>query len=191
MFGHPVLRPLTLCFASLAFFLSFFAPLYVLFVVRDLGVQPGVFGFIIALGGFSALIGARLATWAGRHFPLRKLLIGALLVYSVVISFIPLAQGPLWLAVGSLCVAQFLGDGLYVIFATNATVLRQTVTPDALRGREAGTLHLLQGGLGLVAALSAGFVADWIGIRTVLWAGALGVIASSLWLLALPRKIEA
>lgn len=190
VFSHPVLRPLTLCSASLMFFLSFFAPLYVLFAVRDLGIQPGLLGFIVALGGISALTGARLAAWAGGRFRLRCLLIGTLLIYSLVICFIPLAQGPLWLAVASLCVAQLLGDGLYVVFATNATVLRQKVTPDALRGREAGTLHLLTGGLGLVAALSAGFVADWIGIRTVLWAGALGVVASSLWLLALPQAIE-
>jgi MFS family permease len=190
VFGHPVLRPMTLCLASLGFFLSLFAPLYILFLVRDLGIQPGLLGFIVALGGISALIGARLAAWAGRRFPLRRLLIGTLLIYSLVICFIPLAQGPLWMAVGALCIAQLFGDGLYVIFATNATVLRQKVTPDALRGREAGTLHLLMGGLGLIAALVAGFTGDWIGIRTVLWIGALGIIASSLWLLALPQDVD-
>jgi len=190
VFSHPVLRPLTLCSAVVTFFLSFFAPLYVLFAVRDLGIQPGLLGVIVGLGGISALIGAQLAAWAGQRFPLRSLLIGTLLIYGLVICFIPLAQGPLWTAVLSLCIAQLLGDGLYVVFATNATVLRQKVTPDAMRGREAGTLHLLTGGLGLVAALSAGFVADGIGIRTVLWFGTLGVAAASLWLLALPRDIE-
>ncbi|WP_262030332.1 MFS transporter [Microvirga sp. Mcv34] len=190
VFGHPVLRPLTLCSASLTFFLSFFAPLYVLFAVRDLSIQPGILGFIVALGGISALIGAQFAAWAGRRFRLRSLLIGSLLIYGVMICFIPLAQGPLWVAVASLCIAQLLSDGLYVVFATNTTVLRQKVTPDALRGREAGTLHLLTGGLGLVAALGAGFAADWVGIRTVLWTGALGVVASTLWLLALPEDLE-
>ncbi|EIM25293.1 MFS transporter [Microvirga lotononidis] len=190
VFGHPVLRPLTLCSASLAFFMSFFAPLYVLFAVRDLSIQPGILGLVVALGGISALIGAQFAAWAGRRFRLRTLLIGTLLIYGLMICFIPLAQGPLWMAVASLCIAQLLSDGLYVVFATNATVLRQKVTPDSLRGREAGTLHLLTGGLGLVAALGAGFAADWIGIRAVLWAGALGVVASTLWLLALPQDLE-
>ena len=190
VFGHPVLRPLTLCSASLSFFLSFFAPLYVLFAVRDLSIQPGILGFIVALGGISALIGAQFAAWAGQRFGLRNLLIGSLLIYSLMICFIPLAQGPLWVAVASLCIAQLLSDGLYVVFATNATVLRQKMTPDALRGREAGTLHLLTGGLGLMAALGAGFAADWVGIRAVLWVGALGVVASTLWLLALPKHLE-
>ena len=113
-----------------------------------------------------------------------------LLAYGVAISFIPLAQGPLWLAVTLLCVSQLFGDGLYVVFHTNAVALRQSVTPDALRGREGGVMHLLSGGLGLVAALLAGTMADGIGIRPILWAGALGVFASTLWLLALPETIE-
>lgn len=190
VFGHPVLRPLTLCLATLTFFLSFFAPLYVLYAVRDLGIQPGVLGFIVALGGISGLVGARLAAWAGRGFPVRRVLIGALLAYGLVTCFIPLAQGPLWMAAGALCISQLFGDGLWVAFSTNATVLRQNVTPDALRGREAGTVHLLTGGLGLIAALAAGFVADWIGIRVVLWTGSLGILASSLWLLALPQNVD-
>ncbi len=190
VFEHPVLRPLTLCLATATFFMSFFAPLYVLYVVRELGVQPGLFGFIIALGGLSGLAGAHLAAWAGRRFPARKLLIGALVAFGVMMCFIPLAQGPIWLAVAALCLSQLFGDGLYVVFSTNAVVLRQRVTPDHLRGREGGTLHLLTGGLGLIAALIAGFMAEQIGIRTVLWAGALGVIASSLWLFTLPREPE-
>jgi len=190
VFGHPVLRPMTLCFSTLMFFLSFFAPLYVLYAVRDLGIPPGILGFVIALGGVSAVIGARTATWAGRRFSPRGLLIGVLLAYGLAISFIPLAQGPLWFAVTLLCVAQLCGDGLYVVFHTNAVALRQTVTPDNLRGRESGVMHLLSGGLGLVAALLAGIMADIVGIRLILWIGVGGVLASILWLLALPRDVR-
>lgn len=188
---HPVLRPLTLCFSTFMFFLSFFAPLYVLYAVRDLGIPPGILGFVIALGGVSAVIGARMAAWAGRRFSSRTLLIGVLLVYGSVTSFIPLAHGPLWLAVALLCVGQLFGDGLYVIFHTNATALRQIVTPDGLRGREGGIVHLLSSGLGLIAALIAGILADIVGIRPILWMGAVGVFASSLWLFALPRNVKA
>lgn len=191
VFGHAVLRPLTLCFSTLMFFLSFFAPLYVLYAVRDLGIPPGILGFVIALGGLSAVISARLAVWAGERVPSRKLLIGVLLAYGIVTSFIPLAQGPLWLAVGLLCLGQLCGDGLYVVFHTNAAALRQTVTPDALRGREGGVVHLLSSGLGLIAALLAGSMADLVGIRPILWIGAFGVFASSLWLLAMPRNVTA
>jgi MFS family permease len=34
---------------------------------------------------------------------------------------------------------------------------------------------------------AAGILADLVGLRPVLWAGAIGVTLSSLWLLALPR----
>ncbi|WP_230530504.1 MFS transporter [Microvirga roseola] len=190
VFGHPILRPLTLCSATLAFFFGFFAPLYILYAVRDLGIEPGILGFVIAFGGISALIGARCAAWAGSHLPSRRLLLGTLLAYGVAVCFIPLAQGPLWLAVALLCIPQLLGDGLFVVFHTNAVALRQKVTPDALRGREGGSLHLLTGGLGLVAALIAGTLAEQIGIRPVLWAAALGILASSLWLLALPDEAD-
>ncbi|MXQ14575.1 MFS transporter [Microvirga makkahensis] len=190
VFAHPVLRPLTLSISSLMFFLSFFAPLYVLYAVRDLGIPPGILGFVIALGGVSAVVGARVAAWAGKRCSPHKLLIGVLVAYAIVTGFIPLAQGPLWLAVTLLCMGQLFGDGLYVVFHTNALALRQTVTPDALRGREGGVVHLLSSGLGIVAALLAGVLADSIGIRPILWAGALGIFISSLWLLALPETIE-
>ena len=182
--------PLALCFSTLMFFLSFFAPLYVLYAVRDLAVPPGILGFVIALGGISAVFGSRLAAWAGRRFPARTLLIGVLLMYGLVIGFIPLAHGPLWLAVALLCVAQLCGDGLYVVFSTNLTSLRQTVTPDALRGREGGVVHLLSTGLGLVAALLAGVLADRIGIRPILNRALRQSSASALWLFALPETIE-
>ena len=86
------------------FCLSFFAPLYVLYAVRDLAIPPGVLGFIIALGGVSAVIGARLTGWAGRRFAPRPLLIGILVAYSVMIAFIPMAHGPLgWRSPSSAC----------------------------------------------------------------------------------------
>lgn len=188
VFRHQTLRPLTLCLATLAFFLNFFAPLYVLYAVRDLGLQPAVLGFVVAFGGVSALIGARFAAIAGSRFPVRALLITTLLAYGMSVCFIPMAQGPVWLAAALLVTSQIFGDGLYVTFYTNAVALRQRVTPDPLRGREGGTLHLLTGGLGLVAALAAGILADRFGIRPVLWAAAAGIFASSLWLLALPRR---
>ncbi|MCB8819068.1 MFS transporter [Microvirga rosea] len=190
VFAHPVLRPVTLCLATLMFFLSFFAPLYVLYAVQELGLPPGLLGLVVALGGMSALVGAHMASAAARRIPLRRLLIGTLLGYGLVLAFIPLAQGPVWLAVLLLCIPQLLGDGLSVVFFTTVTALRQKVTPDALRGREGGTFHLLTGGLGLVAALVAGLAADRIGIRPVLGFAVAGVIASSLWLLALPRDDE-
>lgn len=190
VFGHPVLRPLTLCIATMTFFLSFFAPLYVLFAVRDLGIAPGPLGFVVALGGISALVGARFAEKAGARFTPRRLLMGMLIGYGLVACLIPLAQGPFWLTITLLCVSQLLGDGIYVVFYTNAVALRQKMTPDAMRGREGGTLHLLTGGLGLIAALIAGTSADLVGIRPVLWIAALGVIASSLWLLRLPDGLD-
>ncbi|NIX75345.1 MFS transporter [Microvirga terricola] len=190
VFSHPTLRSLTLCIATMTFFLTFFAPLYVLFAVRELGIQPGVLGFVIAFGGISALVGARFAEKAGSRFAPRPLLMTTLIGYGVVACLIPLAQGPLWLKLMLLGIPQLLGDGLWVVFYTNAVALRQKVTPDALRGREGGTLHLLSGGLGLIAALMAGTLADLVGIRLVLWGGALGVIASAFWLLSLPRDAE-
>ncbi|WP_243370056.1 MFS transporter [Microvirga solisilvae] len=187
VFGHPTLRPLTLCFATLMFSLSVFAPLYVLFAVRELGIPPGILGFVIALGGISAVIGARLSARVGKGIAPRKLLITVLVIYGLGTSFIPLAQGPLWLAVTLLCMGQLFGDGLYVVLHTHMAALRQQVTPDALRGREGGVVHLLSVGLGLVAALVAGFLADIIGIRPILWAGALGIFVSALWLLRMPN----
>jgi hypothetical protein len=75
-----------------------------------------------------------------------------------------------------------------VIFFTTVSTVRQKETPDALRGREGGVFHLLTAGLGLLGALVAGSAADAVGIRPILFVGALGALASTLWLLRIPRE---
>jgi predicted MFS family arabinose efflux permease len=185
---EPTLRPLVLCLGTFTFFLSFFSPLYVLYAVRDLAIPPALLGIVVAMGGVGALAGAPFAERFGRRYPPRRLLFVTLLGYGLGTCLIPLAGGPVWLAAGMLIVPQLFGDSLYMVFSTNALSLRQTVTPDGLQGRVGGTVHWVTGGLGLLAALGAGIVADQVGIRPVLWAGALGIMASCLWLLALPRE---
>jgi predicted MFS family arabinose efflux permease len=187
---HPVLRPMTLCSASLAFFLGLFGPLYILFAVRVLEIPPGLLGFLIAIGGVSALAGARLTAKAALILSPRALLISALLAYCLGLVFIPLASGPVWMAALFLGASQILCDGLYIVFYTNAVTLRQKVTPDAMRGREGGMLHLVAGGLGIVAALVAGIMGDTVGIRPVLWVAIAGAAASAGWLLLLPSRIQ-
>jgi hypothetical protein len=81
-----------------------------------------------------------------------------------------------------------MGDALSVVFFTTVSTVRQMETPDALRGREGGVFHLLTAGLGLIGALVAGTAADAIGIRPILFIGAFGALASTLWLLLMPRE---
>ncbi|HYD99492.1 MAG TPA: MFS transporter [Alphaproteobacteria bacterium] len=183
VFRHPVLRPLTLCLATATLFGNFFAPLYVLYAVRELGLDPALLGLTIAMGGVGALIGAPLAGWLGARVPVGRLLIAARLAYGLAVCLIPLADGPPWTAAAVLMVSQVLGDGLHMVFFTNLLTLRQRLTPDRLLGRVGGSTHMLLGAMGLVAALLAGWLADAIGLRPTLWIAAAGILASTLWLL--------
>src|SRR5947209_7861709 len=54
---HPLLRPIAARTAMAAFFGGVIGSLYVVFVIRVLGLSPAVFGFIIAVGGVSGLVG--------------------------------------------------------------------------------------------------------------------------------------
>ena len=70
--GHPMLRALAARSAMLAFFAGFPSALYVLFVVRDLGVKPAMLGLIIAVGGVSNLAGALCSRAPGAAIRLRS-----------------------------------------------------------------------------------------------------------------------
>ncbi|MHB1417673.1 MAG: MFS transporter, partial [Chloroflexota bacterium] len=59
---HPLLRSIAGCTATSNLFSSAFGPIYILFAVRELGLEPATIGFIFAVGNVGFLVGASLAS---------------------------------------------------------------------------------------------------------------------------------
>jgi Na+/melibiose symporter-like transporter len=186
--GHPVLRVLAGSAFLLAFFGNFFAALYSLYVVREIGASPAILGFLIAAGGIGALGGAFFEQRVVQRFGIGKALGGAQMIAGVFGLLTPLAAGPLIVAVSLLFISQLAGDLFYAISQMSEISLRQTIIPASLLGRTNASMQVLTRGLGAGGALVAGILGQQIGTRPTLLVATLGFILASCWLLCSPVR---
>jgi predicted MFS family arabinose efflux permease len=182
VFRHPVLRPVALCFGTQAFFGNFFEGTYDYYAIRVLGLSPALLGLTIAAGGIGSLLGAALAPYFDRRFPIGRLLIGLRLGSGLFQLLIPFAGGTVAEATLMLMAAQLIGDAAFTAFMIGEISLRQRIVPDRLLGRVNASLGLIGGLAGPAGALAAGTVSAGLGVRVTLTVAALGLAASSLWL---------
>jgi MFS family permease len=185
------LRALATCIAMRNFFGGAFAALYTLYVVRELGMTPVVYGILVTMGGVGALLGSLVAARLTRRFGLGKILIGGLLIDACMTLLIPSAAEPWPLALVLLISAQLFGDCGAVLCSINEVSLRQMIVPDRFLGRVNASMHLLVAVLGPVGAMMAGLLSAYIGVRPTLFVGAGGILCSFAWLLFSPiRTLE-
>jgi predicted MFS family arabinose efflux permease len=187
VFGHQLLRPLALRAVTAAFFWGFFSTLYVIYAVRELGIGPAALGVIIALGGVSSFIGAVLVERIVARFALGRTLIGATILSGLAALLIPLGEGPFR---GGVCLAasQLFGDIAFPVYNVPELTLRQKIAPPHLLGRVNACMQMLFKGVWPIGALVGGTLATYIGMRATLLVCGLGVLASSLWLIASPVR---
>jgi MFS family permease len=187
--GNPLLRATTAALSVRAFFGGAFATLYGLYVIRQLGLTPAVYGLLVTMGGLGALIGALLAGRIVRRFRLGRTLIGAMLLSGSVSVLTPLAGGPKLLVVALLMTTQLVGDFGMEVYLIHALSLRQSMIPDRFLGRANASANFLEGGMLTIGALLAGLVGGMIGMRlTLLIATIAGLLISSSLLLFSPVR---
>ncbi len=107
------------------------------------------------------------------------------LLFGLSALLIPAARGPLAIAALFLIAAQ-LGDGAMIIYDINEISLRQTITPDRLLGRVNSSLRFVGIGTFFIGSLVGGALAEGIGLRWAMVAGASSLIFGAFWLAASP-----
>jgi MFS family permease len=187
-----LLRALTISGSLFNFFGNFIGTLYILYIVRELHIAPLIIGFLVATGGASAFVGTLIAQRVIRRIGVGAAIGGMLFFYGLTGLLIPLAHGPLWLAITLLFASQLIGDASVAIYFIAEVSLRQAIIPHALLGRANASLQLVTQGITPLAAILAGILGTVIGLRLTLLLGVIGVIAAGLWLLLSPvRKVRA
>ena len=98
----------------------------------------------------------------------------------------PLAEGPRWLIVSLLFLAEF-GSGLGVMMLDiSAGAIFAAIIPDRLRSRVSGAYSAVNYGVRPLGSLVGGALGTALGLRPTLWIGAVGALAGVLWLLPSP-----
>jgi MFS family permease len=159
----------------------------VLYAIRELRLSQGTLGLTIAVGAVGALLGALGTAAVARRFGL-----GATLIATAVIGdAAPLALP--FLRPGLLA-APLLGAAFFVrgIGVTGCNVhvnaIRQTITPDRMRGRTNAAYRLLASGVVPLGALLGGLLGTTLGVRTTLAIATVCLLGTSMFLVFSPVR---
>jgi MFS family permease len=192
LLGHPLLRPIVLCSASVNLFIDMVLALIVLFAVRDLGMTSTTIGLAFTVGSLGMLAGA-----AGAPRIARRIGTGPTIAFSATLfspAFVLLAVAsrahPFWFIAAEGAIVGFAA----LVYNVNQISLRQTVTPPRLLGRvNAGNRFVIYG-ISPVGTTVGGVLGSTLGLRTTFWIAAAGAALPALLVILSPvlrlRSIE-
>lgn len=149
----------------------------VVYLTRDLGLDPAAYGVFLALGSLGGVAGARLAAPLISRIGSFRTLASAIAV--VVGSFLLMTVSELW-AAGIGFATSFGGVVVGRIVIVTA---RQRSVPTSLLGRAQGAMRTLVWGAATIGALAGGVLADQVEPRApfVVAAGASAVALAVAW----------
>jgi len=164
--SHPIIRPLAIASAVYSFFdIGILQTLYIPYVIDGTGVPGTWVGGVLAVGGIGAIAGAWLSVRLMKRAGPGPTMFWSTVIGNSALILVPLAGGPLWLAIGVLAVSQLLVGLCTQIFVVNNITVLQSATPRELVGRVIATIWAM----GLVPAPLGALVAGLLGQALGMW----------------------
>jgi MFS family permease len=185
---NPILRSIAANSAITNFSGSALLAVYLLYVSRDLRIEPSIIGLIFTIGGISGLLGAVLASRIAARFGVGPTLIGTGTLGAIGALVIPIAGSLPADAVVMLLAAEALISFILPIGNINLLSLRQAITPDDLQGRVNATARFLAAAGMPAGALVGGTLGEQIGLRPTLFAASFGILLGVAWLVFSPVR---
>jgi len=186
VFGHRLLRVIAVTTGLANFFTATLMATQSVFLVRVLGLTPGVVGLMLAASAVGGLAGALCAGRLAARFGQARIIWLSALATGPFALLWPLAgrgAGAALFAVGSGVV--FFGAVVYNVAQVS---FRQALCPPRLLGRMNATLRFLMWGTLPLGALAGGALAEAFGARTALAWCAAGFLVVPLPLLLSPLR---
>jgi MFS family permease len=176
LWAQPLLRPMMYATAFYMFFVTGVQTLFVIYLVEDLRLSGLWLGVVLAAIGVGMVVGALFSVKILMRVGPGPAAFWSTVAGNTAFLLIPLASGPLWLAVAMLALSQLLVGLTTPIAQVGMGSLRQVLTPDELQGRVVATFRALSLGLAPVGALLAGLLGAAIGLRPTMWVLAVGAL---------------
>jgi MFS family permease len=186
--GNPLLRSIAGSTATSNLFGNGLQAIFVLYMTRELGLQPAIVGLIYAASGPGALLGALVAGEASRRFGLGATIIGSMVLTQTANLLIPLASGSLPVLTAILMLASFLVGIGNPVYNINQVSLRQAITPDRLQGRMNASMRFIVWGTIPLGSLLGGALGQTLGLWPTLVAMTLCGLLAPLWVLFSPVR---
>lgn len=173
LWGQRVVRTLTFLAGTTNLFMFGIIAIFVLFAQERLGVSDTGYGVLLAMLGAGGLAGAMIAPRLLRVLGPGNTVRSTLLVQIVgVLVFSQLTNA---VQAGVLLFLFAAGTASWNVVAVS---LRQSLTPDALRGRVAGAARTLAWGTQPLGALIGGAVASIAGLQAPFYVAGVGLFVA-------------
>lgn len=184
----PIIRPTLLAVATMNLFNFCFQGLFVLYVLKHLGVDPGALGLALGAAAIGSVLGAIVAARIGRRLGIGRAFALGLVLFPASIILVPVAgpemSMPTILAL--LFVAEFgSGFGL-MILDVNAGAMLLAGTPNRIRSRVNGAFRFVNMGIRPIGAVLGGVLGGLFGVRETLLVVTVAQLAGVLWLIGSP-----
>ncbi len=160
LWGHVVLRTLSIMAGTINLMAFGVIAIWVLYVQDEVGLGDVAFGMLLATFGVGGLVGALSAGAVAGRVGQGTTLLTTVAILTVASAVMGLVTAPV--VVFACAVLIGIGLGLWNVVAIS---LRQALTPDELRGRVAATARTLAWGTQPLGALLGGLIADVFGLR--------------------------
>ena len=172
IFRHPILSVLIIGTTIGSFGGAIHGTVFILYLNRELMINPTWFGIILASAGGASLLGAIIANLGAQRYGPGPMLIGSTFLMSVGMGIVPLAAEVGMFTIPILVVAQaFQSIGL-TVYSINQISLRQAITPSELLGRVNASRRVLVFGIIPFGAMISGALGETIGLQLTLVIGA-------------------
>lgn len=170
LYNHTVLRRLVLTTATIGVCYSMGTATIVLFIIKELELEPKYFGVILTIQGLGALLGAVVAPKASKRFG-RSIMMTIGIVGSSIILLLQGFSPNIYIFVALATLGGFaISQWNILLMATY-----QSVIPNELYGRIHGTRRTLVWGMMPIGSLMGGVLAQF-NLRLPLYVG--GIIAT-------------
>jgi MFS family permease len=183
---HRILWSIAACNGTINLFNSAIMSIAVLYVVRDLKIEPIMYGFITATGSLGALLGSFLAKQMAGRFGIGPVIVGSALLYGVGGLLLPLASVSMMVAIPFLMLSWFVQSLTLIVFNITQVSLRQCLIPGRLQGRLNASMRFLICSALPLGSLLGGACGEAIGLLPTIMFSTGGMLFAFLWVLFSP-----
>jgi MFS family permease len=183
-----LLRPLAVSVCIYTFFAALFVTVSMLFMVRELRLEPAIVGIIIASTGVGAVLGGLASRPLARRLGIGPTIVGGSVGLAIGHFGLPLATGPWSIIVPLITAANLIAGVGQLVVAVNRESLIQHLAPSQALGRVVASQRFMIMAAAPFGSLLGAALSESIGLRATLWIGAVGSCLGTVVLLASPIR---
>jgi MFS family permease len=176
---HEVRRLIIASAALWNLFYCFILAVFVLHVVRTLGVSPWLLGLAYLPGGLGFMAGATLAPRVAKRIGVGRTTCLGVLATMGWAALAGMATGGIVEVVAQLMLATFMFGLGQALFNVSASTIMQTVTPREILGRVNSVASVLYRSTLPLGGVLGGILGELVGMQLTVYHGALGLLASA------------